>query len=52
MINWEQEFCTPQSAVKRIEFFSARVSHIVLKGHWCRIIVLYVLAPSEEKSDI
>ena len=26
------------------------MSYIVLKGHWCNIIVLNVLAPSEEKS--
>jgi len=25
--------------------------HIVLKGHWCNIIVLNVHAPIEEKSD-
>jgi len=25
--------------------------HIVLKGHWCNIIVLNVHAPNEEKSD-
>jgi hypothetical protein len=27
------------------------LSYIVLRGHWCNIIVLNVHAPSEEKSD-
>jgi len=27
------------------------VSYIVLRGHWCNIIILNVYAPSEEKSD-
>ena len=39
------------SAVKRVEFVSDRMSYIVLRGHWCNIIVLNVHAPSEEKSD-
>jgi hypothetical protein len=26
------------SAVKRVEFLSARMSYIILKGHWCHII--------------
>jgi len=39
------------SAVKKVEFVSDRVSYIILKGHWCSIIVLNVHAPSEEKSD-
>ena len=30
-------------AVKRVEFVSDRMSCIVLKGHWCNIIVLNVL---------
>jgi len=37
-------------AVKRVEFVSDRVSHIVLRGCWCNII-LNVHEPSEEKSD-
>ena len=40
-----------ESAVKRVEFVSDRVSYIVLRGHWCNIIVLSVHASSEEKSD-
>jgi len=27
------------------------MSHIILRGHWCNIIVLNADAPSEEKSD-
>ena len=38
------------SVVKRVEFVSDRVSHIVLRGCWCNII-LNVHEPSEEKSD-
>ena len=38
-------------AVKRVEFVKDRMSYIVLRGHWCNIIVLNVHAPSEEKSD-
>jgi exonuclease III len=38
------------SAVKRIEFVSDRVSYIVLRCHWCNIILLNVHEPSEEKS--
>jgi hypothetical protein len=39
------------SAVKRVEFISNRVSYIVLRGHWCNIIVFKMHATSEEKSD-
>jgi hypothetical protein len=39
------------SAVIRVEFGSNRMSYIVLRGHWCSIIVLNVHSPSEEKSD-
>jgi hypothetical protein len=53
IINWEQDFCTPQniSAVQRVNFVSKRVSFIVLRGRWCNIIVLNVHAPNEEKND-
>jgi hypothetical protein len=49
---WNRIFCAPQigMAVKRVELVGDRVSHIVLRGHWCNIIVLNVHAPSEEKS--
>jgi hypothetical protein len=35
------------SAVKRVEF---RMSYIMLRGHWCHIIVLNVDAPTEDKT--
>jgi hypothetical protein len=37
------------SAVKRVEFVSARMSYVILKGRWCHIIVLNVHAPTEDK---
>ena len=40
-----------ESAVKRVEFVSDRMSYIVLRGRWCNTIALNVHAPSEEKSD-
>ena len=39
------------SAVKGVEFFSDRMSYIILRGRWCNIIVLNVHGLSEEKSD-
>ena len=39
------------STVKREEYVSDRVSYLVLRGRWCHIIVLNVLATDEEKSD-
>ena len=39
------------SGVKRVEFVGDRVSHIILRGRWCNIIVLNMHAPNEEKSD-
>jgi hypothetical protein len=39
------------SAVKKVEIISSRMLYKVLRGRWCNIIVLYVHAPSEEKSD-
>ena len=38
------------SAVKRVEFVSDRMSHIVLRGHWRNIIILNEHAPTEEKT--
>jgi hypothetical protein len=35
------------SALKRVEFASDRMSYIILRGHWCNIIVLNVHAPIE-----
>ena len=54
IIIWEQVYFVHRrivSAVKRVQFVSDRVSYTVLRGRWCNIIVLYVHAPSEEKSD-
>jgi exonuclease III len=39
------------SAVRRVEFISDRMSYIILRGHWCNIIVLNVHAPYEDKGD-
>jgi hypothetical protein len=39
------------SAVKRIEFFSEKMSYITLKGHWCDIIVLNAHAPTDDIDD-
>jgi exonuclease III len=36
---------------KRIEFVSDRMSYIILRGHWCLVIVLNVHAPTEDKTD-
>jgi hypothetical protein len=40
------------SAVKRIEFVSDRMWYIILRGHWCDIIVLKVHTPQEDKMMI
>jgi hypothetical protein len=37
------------SAVKTVEFVSDRMSHIILTGGWCHIIVLNVHAPTQDK---
>jgi hypothetical protein len=39
------------SAVQGVEFVSDRMSHIILRGRWCHIIVLNVHAPTEDKTD-
>ena len=39
------------STVKRVEFVSDRMLHILLRGCWYNIIILNVHAPSEEKID-
>jgi hypothetical protein len=38
------------SAVKRAEFVSDRMLYIILRGHWCDI-VLNVHAPTEDRID-
>ena len=37
--------------VKRIEFVSDRMSYIVRRGRWCKIIVLNAHALSDDKGD-
>lgn len=37
------------SAVKTVQFISHRMSYIILRGRWCNIVVLNVLASSKEK---
>jgi exonuclease III len=37
------------SPVKRVEFVSDRMSYIILRGRWCRSIVLNFHAPTEDK---
>jgi hypothetical protein len=39
------------SAVKRVEFVSDKVSHIVLTVRWYTIIFMNLRAPREEESD-
>jgi len=34
-----------------VEFINDRVRYIVLRGRWCKIIVLNVHAPSEEMCE-
>jgi hypothetical protein len=53
IISWERFFVHHriESAIKKVEFVSDRVSYIVLRGHCRNIIVLNVHAPSEDKSD-
>jgi hypothetical protein len=39
------------SPVKRVEFDSDRMPFIILRGHWCHIIVLNIHAPTEDKTN-
>jgi exonuclease III len=39
------------SAVRRVEFIWDRMSYVILRGHWCNIIVLNVHAPCEDHGD-
>jgi hypothetical protein len=34
-----------------VEFISDRMSYIILRGRWCKIIVLNVYTTCEDKSD-
>jgi hypothetical protein len=38
-------------AIRRVEFTSATMSYIILRGRWCNIIVLNVHAPCEDEGD-
>jgi hypothetical protein len=40
------------SAVRRVEFISDRMSYIILRGHWCNVIVLNGHVACEGKSDV
>jgi hypothetical protein len=37
------------SAAKKVEYVSDRMSYIILRGHWCHIIVLNVHPPTKDK---
>jgi hypothetical protein len=39
------------SAVRKVEFVIDRMSYIILRGHWCNIIIVNVHAPCEDTSD-
>jgi hypothetical protein len=39
------------SAVRRVESVSDRMSYIMLRVHWCNIIVVNVHAPCEDTSN-
>jgi hypothetical protein len=35
-------------SVRRVEFVSGRMLFIILRGHWCHMIIFNMHAPSEE----
>jgi hypothetical protein len=39
------------SVVKKVEFVSDSMLYIILRGHWCDIIVMNFYAPTEDKTD-
>jgi hypothetical protein len=39
------------SVVRRVEFVSDRMPYIILRGHWCNIVVLNVHVPCEDKNN-
>jgi hypothetical protein len=39
------------SAVKRVQFINDRMSYIILRGHWCHIIVQNTHVPTKDKMD-
>jgi hypothetical protein len=54
--HWEEGFFFVHhrtvSVIKRLKFVSDRMPYIILRGHWCNIIVLNDHAPTKEKSDV
>jgi hypothetical protein len=40
------------SSIKRAVCVSGRMSYIILRGHWCDIIVLNVHASTDVKIDV
>jgi hypothetical protein len=53
IINYGQTFSyvSEKSEVERIDYISDRISHIKLILSWCKISVLNVHAPTEDKGD-
>jgi hypothetical protein len=53
IMNWEQDFVDDRvmATVKRADFDSDRISFILLRCRWFRVIVLNVHAPTEDKTD-
>jgi hypothetical protein len=39
------------SALQRVEFVNDRMPYIIVRGHWCHIIVLDVHSATEDKTD-
>jgi hypothetical protein len=37
--------------MKRVEFVRDRISYIILRGHWCDIIVLNARPVTDDKTD-
>jgi hypothetical protein len=55
---WDQQLGTGffihkriESAVRKVEFISDRMTYIILRGRWCNIIVLNVHAPCQDEGD-
>jgi len=54
IVSWEQDFFVHHRKVQTVRkevFVSDRMSYIILRGHWCNVIVLNMHSLSEEKSD-
>jgi hypothetical protein len=54
-MSWVQVFFSVHkriiSTLQRVEFISDRMSYIILRGRWCRIVVLNIHTPTEDKID-